>query len=254
MHQRILHLSLILLMVFVFACGEENTVTAPGSRTLSISIIPGPQITDLRRKQGYWTAPFGPCSVTVSAFDSMQGIRCVTLYNGSNCLGSSVDAPHVFTFPVSESTPEIFSVRAYATNAAGQTLFTAPVYIRTYSREKNGPHMNSDGSCTFLIQPSRLLPAAVGHSIYLAGDMNSWGGRSSYYRKVNMLTNRGDGVYALTITNLLPGDEYKFNIDYNDDGVRDDTRDWNMDPANPVNLTNWVGTENSVVPSTISVF
>lgn len=91
---------------------------------------------------------------------------------------------------------------------------------------------------TFLTRPENFFPDATGHTIYLAGQMNFWAGSEvSVTNLPNIysiaMTNRGDDTFVAVVTNAEYGMQYKYIIDYNDNGFIDDQTEWKYDPANP---------------------
>ena len=145
---------------------------------------------------------------------------------------ATVDNPETLTTTLSAGEYAI-RIRSYSGSGSFTLSCTLlPPITRTFCTNNGG------GTYTFLTIPNEFYPDATGHDIYLAGQMNLWGGSEvSLIALPNtnsiLMTNRGDGTYVAVASNVTSGMEYKYIVDYDDNGMIDDTTDWKVDPAKP---------------------
>lgn len=146
-------------------------------------------------------------------------------------LGTDSSAP--YSIPLTIYTNDVFYFRVLVTNNSGQGMESTGFYGLAYDTANISPVDNANGTYTFYVHPTNLSPDGTGHNIYLAGEMNGWGNDDYTTQGSYRFTNAtaGNGLQCLTTT-ASSGQQYKLNIDYNNNDLREDTTEWYWDPGN----------------------
>ena len=207
------------------------TVNYGSVNSIQVSVALGSGFEDKSGTYGYWTMPTGTnCTVTATASDTNSSISHVEFYLSSYLWATVSNAPYQLSLSFADGSFFTFSVTAKAYNSLGQSkTSSASPDIRVYTSAYQDPQDNGDGTFTFRVNPLHIPGGSADTPVYLAGSMNGWG--STTYATANQLTNRGDGILCLTYA-AASGDQYKFNADFNNDGMRSND-EWWVSPANP---------------------
>jgi hypothetical protein len=226
----------------------EIGYTPPAGDDLAVTLEPGSSFLTITNKyaQVYQVVLTGrPLAFTAEA--SGSALSRVDFSSGGGVLyGSDSTAPWTFATNLSaaDGWGQTFSIRATASSSAGQAtnsaVLSATVYVGDYADAED----NGNGTFTFRVNPVHV-GATTGHNIYLAGEMNGWGSSDYTTQGAYRLTDRGDGIMTLT-TSAARGQKYKFTVDRNGDGQRDDGTDWTASPANP--CREQTNNRNSLIP------
>jgi len=212
---------------------------------------PGTGFVDRTGDLGYWIVPINT-NVTLGIADSNPTLLTNVWFKLKQSetapfasFTNDFTSPFEATFQLNDIGFYYFTTKAWRNDgvASQSGLIKAWAYVNTYTAVID----NGAGVYTLYVNPTNITPSALGKNIYLAGDMNGWG-QNTYANNHQKFTNSSiSGLLCVTITNGSAGQQYKLNIDYSGNGLRE-TNDWKLDPANYLIADDTYGGFNSKLP------